>query len=245
MFTETTEILNQLFVSRETWLGINGPTILAGLCSRIHFTDKAILSPVKIMMADTEFQIKIPPFLGQTYIWAWAWRWRWRRSWGWCWTRRRWTSPRGQPWSPSHSGGWTWSGPDNVAGNDLTVIPGGRRQLVQPGLSSLTAPLVSFSLNRTSLGKQIRGQQATLSDFCLTWPSSITRSWLYLEARLWLLRSHVTRGRGLPVTKKHCHTFCLAAVWLRPCKSIFMSSDSRLLLSKVWVGGPETVNKFQ
>ena len=60
MFTEKTEILNHLFVRRETWRGINGPTILAGLCSRIHFTDKAISSPVKIM---TQFQIEIKIYL--------------------------------------------------------------------------------------------------------------------------------------------------------------------------------------
>ena len=60
MFTEETEILNHLFVRRETWRGINGPTILAGLCSGIHFTDKAISSPVKFM---TQFQIEIKIYL--------------------------------------------------------------------------------------------------------------------------------------------------------------------------------------
>ena len=177
--------------------------------------------------------------LVQTYIWVWAWRWRWRRCWGWCWRRSRWTSPHGQPWTLSRSGGWTWSGPDNVASsasNGLSDLRG------PEAVSAWIISLPRYHFHLTECLKENRLGQATLSGLCLTCPSSVTRSSLYLEARLWLLRSQVTRGLGLPVTeKKHflSHFVWVMArpcsgVWLRPCKSIFMFAHSRLLLEEVW-----------
>ena len=155
-----------------------------------------------------QFRYPFSISLNQTYIWAWVWRWRWRRCWGWCWRRSRWTSPHGQPWTLSRSGGWTWSGPDNVASsasNGLSDLRG------PEAVSAWIISLPRYHFHLTECLKENRLGQATLSGLCLTCPSSVTRSSLYLEARLWLLRSQVTRGLGLPVTEKNTFfvTLCL------------------------------------